>query len=145
MYRVDIRQWFLFRRYLVQNTLLKIKPKPMDKYFSIQGFISDERIEKKKILWPWALRGVVTIFRDCDLWSPSFNWPPGVYRMLWVCHTCRDLGTNYLQLFGALTYNRKSLLGLAFADTALESMEKSGFSFEVLIVKDLQTVKYTKI
>lgn len=55
-----------------------------------------------------------------------------------------DLGTNCLQLFGALTYNRKRLLGLAFADTALESMEKSGFSFEVLTVKDLQTVKYTK-
>lgn len=50
MYRVDIRQWFLFRRYLVQNTLLKIKPKPMDKYLSIQGFISDERIEKKNIM-----------------------------------------------------------------------------------------------
>ena len=86
----------------------------------------------------------MTIFRDCDLWSPSFNWPPGVCRMLRVCHTCRDLGTNYLQLFGALTYNRKGLLGLAFADTALESMEKSGFSFEVLTVKDLQTVNYTK-
>lgn len=64
--------------------------------------------------------------------------------MLYVCHTCRDLGTNYLQLFGALTYNIKRLLGLAFADTALESMENSGFSLEVLTVKDLQTVKYIR-
>ena len=86
----------------------------------------------------------MTVFKDCDLRSPSFNWPPGVCTMLCVCHTPRDLGTNYLQLFGVLTYNTKGLLGLAFADTALESMEKSGFSFEVLIVKDLQTVKYTR-
>ena len=64
--------------------------------------------------------------------------------MLSVCHTARDLGTNYLQLFGDLTYNRKGLLGLAFADTVLESMEKSCFSFEVLIVKDLQTIKCTR-
>jgi hypothetical protein len=64
--------------------------------------------------------------------------------MLRVCHTCRDLGINYLQLFGTLTYNRNGLLGLAFADTALESMEKSGLFFEVLTVKDLQTVKYTR-
>lgn len=86
----------------------------------------------------------MTIFRDCHLWSPSFNWPPGAHRMLYVCHTYRDLGTNYFQLFGNLTYNRKGLLSLAFADTALKSMEKSGFFFEVLTVMDLQIVKYTR-
>lgn len=64
--------------------------------------------------------------------------------MLFVCHTPRDLGTNYLQLFGDLTYNGKGLLGLAFADAVSESMEKSCFSFEVLIVKDLQAIKCTR-
>lgn len=63
--------------------------------------------------------------------SSSYNWPPEALRMLCVCHTYRDLGINYLQLFGPLAYNTKGLLGLAFADTALESMEKSGFFPEV--------------
>lgn len=49
--------------------------------------------------------------------------------MLCVCHTCKDLGINDLQLFGPLAYNTKGLLGLAFADTALESTERFGFFF----------------
>lgn len=95
------RQSFLLRKYAGPKFLCWIlNQTPCISNFPPQiHFWLGENRKKHHGHQPWE---VWPQYSDCHLWSPSFNWPPEILRMLCVCHTCKDLGINYLQLFGPL-------------------------------------------